>query len=642
MRLIFLFSVASLCAALATNAQERILSYKSDIEVLLSREVQVTETIKVHAEGNQIRRGIFREFPVIYKDERGRIKVPFNVLEVTRDGQPEPYHTASSGDYEAVYIGDSDVFLEPGDYEYTITYTTNRMLGFHEDVDELYWNVTGNNWGFSIESAAATVQLPPGATILQTACYAGYFGSSDTADCDVELTKENVARFQLRRTLQPNEGLTIAVGFTKGIVPPPSEEELESYYISDKKATRVALAGFAIIFLYYLFAWFRVGKDPAGGSIVPRFTPPEGFSPAASRYVMRMGFDNKIFTASIVSMAVKGYLKIDEYKKRKFKLIKTGKDTSQLTAGEKKIASKLFAGSDEITLKQSNHSKISGAIDKLKKELSGEFEKVHFKKNFWWFFPGVLLSILLIVLIVYYISVDEEKTVVLIVGGIMLTFASLYLYQLYRAIAHIRTQGVMKAIGLLLPLLIFGVIAYTVGTQVIAHQGLDWHQVDYYVPWKIFLVIIGLIFLAILFYDLMKAPTVFGRKQMDLIEGLKMYMGVAEKHRLERMHEPKKTPALFEALLPYAIALDVENSWAEKFDDVLKKVTQEAGSGGYAPPWYTTRSGTFRGTRHITSSLGSSLSSAVSSSSTAPGSSSGSGGGGFSGGGGGGGGGGGW
>jgi uncharacterized membrane protein len=152
-------------------------------------------------------------------------------------------------------------------------------------------------------------------------------------------------------------------------------------------------------------------------------------------------------------------------------------------------------------------------------------------------------------------------------------------------------------------------------------------------------LILALACINALFFWLLKTPTRAGRKFLDKIEGFRMYLSTAERHRLNRLNPPEQTPELFERYLPYALALDVDQEWAEQFSEVLAKAAAQGGD--YHPVWYhgtgwnRSRPGAF------TSALGSSLSSAISSSSTAPGSSSGFGGG-SSGGGGGGGGGGGW
>ena len=127
---------------------------------------------------------------------------------------------------------------------------------------------------------------------------------------------------------------------------------------------------------------------------------------------------------------------------------------------------------------------------------------------------------------------------------------------------------------------------------------------------------------------------------MDEIDGFKMYLDTAEQDRLDRMRSPALTPEVFEAFLPYAYALGVENNWCQRFArEIPEEVRQKS---GYHPGWYSGRFHGINALNHLGDDFGSSFSSAISSASSPPGSSSGSGGGGFSGGGGGGGGGGGW
>jgi hypothetical protein len=152
-----------LLCSLAVQADERILSYDSEIQVHAGGSQFVTETIRVRAEGQRIKRGIYRDFPTEYRTRTGsRLRVEFRVASVERDGQPEPFHTRQLSNGVRVYIGRSDLFLKPGEYTYRLSYTTDRQLGFFDKHDELYWNVTGNGWDFHIDQVSARVQLPAG------------------------------------------------------------------------------------------------------------------------------------------------------------------------------------------------------------------------------------------------------------------------------------------------------------------------------------------------------------------------------------------------------------------------------------------------------------------------------------------------
>lgn len=134
---------------LTFGQQERIISFHSDIEVLANGDFEVTETIRVYAGGNQIRRGIFRDFPTLYLGDDGEwYRAKLDIKRVQRDGHKEPYHTERRYDGLRIYIGDKEVFLEYGEYTYTIRYRTDRLMHFFEDYDEVYWNVTGNYWDF--------------------------------------------------------------------------------------------------------------------------------------------------------------------------------------------------------------------------------------------------------------------------------------------------------------------------------------------------------------------------------------------------------------------------------------------------------------------------------------------------------------
>ncbi|HET9701954.1 MAG TPA: DUF2207 domain-containing protein, partial [Burkholderiales bacterium] len=165
--------------AFPAAAAEVILDYHSDIRVLADASLVVEETIRVRAEGDSIKRGIYRDFPTVYPTPLGgRTRVEFVVMEASRDGQPEPWHTENLQNGVRVYLGRKEVPLEPGEYTYSITYGTSRQLGFFDTHDELYWNVTGNEWAFPILRASARVALPRsvGANDLKLEAYTGRQG----------------------------------------------------------------------------------------------------------------------------------------------------------------------------------------------------------------------------------------------------------------------------------------------------------------------------------------------------------------------------------------------------------------------------------------------------------------------------------
>ncbi len=392
---------ASAPAAVLAQGGERIVQFRSDIVVAPSGAVTVTETIDVIVAGNQIKRGIIRDFPTTYKGRYGEtVTVGFEVLDVRRDGKAETFKTERRSNGVRVRIGNKDVFIPHGPHRYTIVYRTNRQIGFFEDFDELYWNVTGSDWTFVIERALATLTLPGGAEVLNWAAYTGRPGERG-GDFETAYEPSGPAMaLATTRRLEPGEGFTIAVAWPKGFVAEPTASEEAAHLLRDNASLAAGLVGLVLLLAYFLIVWGRVGRDPAKGAIVPEYEPPDGFSPAAARYVTRMGFDNETFTAAVVNMAVGGFLIIEEDEDGDYTLIKTG-ETADLAPGEKALARKLFShGKDTIRLEQKNHKRLQKAQKALRESLKNDFEKVYFLKNTKYFLPGLGITLLSLVLIV--------------------------------------------------------------------------------------------------------------------------------------------------------------------------------------------------------------------------------------------------
>lgn len=631
-----LMTASILSPAAAADRDERILQFDSEIWIHRDGSMTVRETIEVNAAGNKIRRGIYRDFPTIYRDRHGtRVVVDFDVEKVTRDGKDEPFHTQSISNGVRVYIGDKDRLVRAGLHTYTLTYRTDRQLGYFQDFDELYWNVTGTGWAFPIEKARAIVHLPDGARVRDYAAYTGPAGAQGK-DFSYTPLVDSIVRFETTRPLNPGDGLTIAISWPTGFVVRPSGSQKFFYFLGDNSAAIAGTIGLGFLFLYYMYVWLKVGRDPARGVIVPQYAPPRGISPAGARYILQFGFDDKVFTAAIVSMAVKGFLTINEDRQKDFTLNATGK-AAALTPGESAIAKALFQRSSSVELDRKNHRKLQVAQKALQSRLRNEFEKTHFVRNTWYFIPGVALSLL--GLFVLAIAADEPAVAAFLTVWLAGWSVGVYFLarQSWRAWkSALATGSIGGGIGALFTtafaLPFFGGEA----------MGLFFYSTVATVGGAVMLL--AMQSMNVVFYHLLKAPTRLGRRIMDDVEGFKLYLSVAEKDRMNMLNPPERTPDLFEKYLPYAIALEVEHEWAEQFSGILAAAGSDPGSSGsraYRPHWYSGRS-LESGLSGFGSALGGAFAGAVASASTSPGSSSGSSGGGSSGGGGGGGGGGGW
>ncbi len=627
---------------------ERIRSFDSHISLNIDGTMQVRESIQVLAAGDKIRHGIYRDFPTRYKDRLGnRYTVMFEVSGVLRDGNPEAYHTESIAGGVRVYFGDKDTLVSNGIHNYVFTYTTNRQLGFFKDHDELYWNVTGLGWVFPIDAATATVVLPPQIHNFVSRLD-GYTGAEGEKEKRFTASRDEEGNPHFRaENLLSHQGLSIVVTWPQGLIAAPTAEQKFKWFLSDNRNAAVGLAGLVVVLLYYLAVWAKVGRDPAHGTIVPLYEPPDNMSPAAMRYLEKMGFDDKDFTCAILGLAAKGHLTIAQNNAKIYSLVQktdSGKAASQLSSDESLVKQRLFESGKTVHLSGSSSTVVRAAQKALSTALHTGMEKTYFVTNAGYLWPGIALTILFAAgtLFASDTKADNGLFPVAIFMTIWLSGWSVgvgaLLHAVVRAWKSARATGVAGgagAMGITLFAIPF-VIGELVGLGVLA--------------WAISVVACVVILLLIgsnvLFHHLLKAPTSAGRQLLDRVEGFKMFLTAVDGQRLQTMAPPGKTPELFERFLPYALALGVEQTWAEQFSQVLATVGAPGhGGAAYSPSWY---SGGFVASSPVAfaSSFGSSFSSAVSSSSSPPGSSSGSSGGGFSGGssggGGGGGGGGGW
>ncbi|MGQ0742407.1 MAG: DUF2207 domain-containing protein [Alphaproteobacteria bacterium] len=634
--LAFALVLAALWARPAA-ALEEILDFRSDIAVARDGSLTVRETITVRSERDQIRRGIFRDYPTTYRDRTGnRVRVRFDVRGVTRNGHSEPYEIENLSNGKRVRIGSADVFLDEGEHTYVILYETNRQIGFFDSYDELYWNVTGTGWEFPIRHAEARIHLPRATAIGQYDFYTGPEGAR-AKNATARVEGGGSIFFETTLPLAQYEGLTVAVAFEKGVVTPPTAAEKTESFLRDNAASGAALAGLLFLTLYYMAAWWKFGRDPARGPIVPLFEPPKNFSPAAVRDVHRMGYDRKAFSSSLVNMAVKGFMKIEE-DDGEYVLRRTGKSEMQagLDKGEQAIARGLFGSGDTVALKNSNHVRISGAITGLRRALKNEYEKAYFITNRGWFIAGLAILALSAAAAALLSEQPEATTFMLFwisgwsVGTAFLVHRA---HQLWTAFFRGPGSRIVNFGGALVASLF--ALPFVVG--LFAVLGILGSSLPLVVTFA--LIVQGV--LAYVFYHLLKAPTLAGAKIRDQIDGFRMFLVAAEQERLEKLHPPEITPEVFEKYLPYAIALDAENEWSRKFEAATAKAGIEADKA-YRPAWYSGPSFSRAGTGGFALAIGASVATAAAAASAAPGRSSGSGGGGSSGGGGGGGGGGGW
>ncbi|MBL7754835.1 MAG: DUF2207 domain-containing protein [Chitinophagaceae bacterium] len=571
------------------NTNDRILKFNQEVFILKDGTVKVHEKITIYngndeSAKNTIKRGITRDFPTKYFSRFGFMtNVPFQIVSIQRDGSKESFHLENLKNGVRIYMGQSDQFLKEGIFQYTIEYLTGRQCIFHEDKDEFYWNVTGTGWNFTMDEVTCRVHFPEGSRILESACYTGAQGAKQS-ECSFQVVKDSGITFQSRNQFHEYEGLTIATSIQKGILLRESGMVLWKQWIHDNWIVVVMIGIDALLLLVYFLTWWRIGRDPQKGVIIPEFNPPSGMSPADVGYALEQKYSPRLFTSAILDMAVQQVLEIEVEKEGL--IFKTPVYTFRKKEHQGVDYSGFYTqyGFDpdhldgEVISKGKYNADIASRYRTLESKLSDRIEVKAKRKSIF--------------------SIFSKNDQYIGLGFLVLVLMG---------IAGLVWIGIHQA-----PIRSGVMIASFLGIGVV---------------------------IQIVFMKIMSAYTREGRKLTDQIEGFKLYLSTAERHIYDAMNPPEENLQLFEKFLPYAVALGVENRWSDRFKNQLEL----AESNGYQPSYYRFSGSSNNSLGLMTSSLASGLSSTVASASTPPSSSSGgSGGGGFSGGGGGGGGGGGW
>ncbi|MGI9480994.1 MAG: DUF2207 domain-containing protein [Hyphomicrobiales bacterium] len=620
-------------------ADEEILSFESTVIVREDGTLSVDEVIRVRAEGRSIRRGIFRDFPVRSKTKHGFWNyVGFELTGVLKDDRNEPHFMEQHGNFVRIYIGEPSVYLRPGEYTYTIKYETTRQLRHFDDLDELYWNVTGNFWSFPIRKVIARIVLPDGAHMSRKAAYTGQHGAQGK-DFQIVHEANNSIVFTTTRTLNSREGLTVAAGWQKGIVAQLSITSVIFRFLWNNFGFFLLLTGVFALGRYFYRTWWKVGRNPPKGTIIPLFKPPVNLSPAAVSYIHYQGFEHagkgatKPFIAALISLAVKGYMNLSETGDDLI-LKNTKQGSSKLGSGEKSIFSRLLEERSEFEVTKKNGKKLKSAQNVFNSTILHEYEGVFFKHNLGFFVAGLVVSFALLIGSFVFQQPDETTFGMLVVSLLSAVVGTFVFFQGLRRLNGWVPGGGSQILGfifailgvvILLPTLLAPFNAGNLATALMAAAT----------------GILGA--MNVLFFFLVRAPTPGGRQVMDEIEGFHMYLATAEAERMNMAGAPEMSRQLFERYLPFAIALGVEKPWSDAFSAHLaRSAPDERSSTSYQPRWYSGSHWDADRLGRTTSNMVSSMSASMQSAMPAPKSSSGSGGGGFSGGGGGGGGGGGW
>lgn len=516
--------------------------------------------------------GILRSLPRRNQNTDLHLKV----LKVERDNAAEPYTTYNDNNGNMIIkIGDANRQIT-GPHSYLVSYEASRgVVSFFPDKTEWYWDINGTGWFQPFTKVSGEVILPSTAFSpdLSKSCYTGLNGSQGT-DCVLTPTDHGY-KFTSTRPFVAGENLSVAIQL--------KDSSFQKYNSTDwvrdniKQLIGVAFGLLALILAF--MGWWRYGRDYKGkGTIIPEYEPPQGMSPAEVGLVADYQLQGRDISATLIDLAVRGYIVITDNTTKWFGFIK--RPDFQFELKREPLALKPH---EQAVIEIIFPTLAVGTVQKLK-DISNSS-------------ASIKVSLL-------------RKTLVDSLTSSYGAFEP----------SGKRWSAIYTGVGIAFIALLFFVRA------------------GFGIGWTIGFVIATISFMS--FASVMQRRSHAGVEAYEKIKGLELYMKTAEADRLKMLQSvdrpyaaPQKTYDLFEKLLPYAIALGVEKSWAKQFDGLFNK----------SPDWYQGSAANNFSAAYFATSLTDGMSGLNQSFSAQSGStSSGSGGGGSSGGGGGGGGGGGW
>src|SRR6266851_5864726 len=330
-------------AATSLSAQRSYSIERFDARIRVNRDasIDVTETITARFVGSY--NGLFRTIPVEYRTAQGLNWTLGVSLQSAQDDAGRSLRTETSRPSHYIKY---KIWI-PGAVNATRTlvlrYHATNGLRFFDEHDELYWNVTGDEWEVPIQAATAEIELPPGTTGPRAIAFNGVYGAT-AQDASVQINGNSV-RVAMPHLLGYHEGLTAVVGWDKGVITAPTAADRALATVSSNWPLLIPIP----VFLLAFSSWWRRGRDPRRRPIAVQYEPPPKMTPAEAGTLLDNSADMRDITATLVDLAVRGQLRIEEHQNPKlFGLFGGGVEYTlhRLTQGESLAAheSRVFGG----------------------------------------------------------------------------------------------------------------------------------------------------------------------------------------------------------------------------------------------------------------------------------------------------------
>lgn len=562
-----------------------IRSLVSTVTVFASGSLAVREQLTLVTAGKTISRILSQD---VREVRRGSRATPsWRVQRASIDGKQVSWRLSSPSPSRLMLDIGGDV--TPGLHTLDLTFITDRFVAADTTRVNLDWDATGA-WNAPVAQAVVVVTPPPGAeralagagASLQSAV--GRIGSVPAVeDMDGGIT------IRADRQLSVGEHLVVHAAWPGGFVHVPTGGMRIDWFVRDWGGVVMGLLGLLVLAGYFQSAWNAVGRDPPQTAIIPRFDPPEGMSPAAVRYIHRMAFDSTAFAANLLDMGSRSAVTVTQERGTTV-LRRTGTSAETLPPDERVMAECLFGASHGVlTITQYAQSSLQSAQTALRTYLDAHFCTEYFGLHRRETLVGIGISFVTAVVAGMAQATTRASALAYLFLLAWLSIWSAGVGFVWSSL--VKTWKTPPVAHRVAPTSFLG--ALTIGmattTQEKAQRASTSMALYFSGFWfvgagmffrvatvPVAVLVVAMAVLDVIYGHLMPSWTLRGRQAVDEADGFALYLKVAEKQRMHWFHPPEKTPELLERYLPYALALGVQQEWAEQFRETVERSTARA------------------------------------------------------------------
>ena len=566
--------LASMCFSFSarseTSVPKGITLFRADVMVLENGDLEVDEEISVNDAASFYKYGFRRVLPISAEDRWdprfvGEHKqdngIRVKVVEVTEDRKPVKYEQGSGYSYPQLSIGEQNAPFDSGRHHFVIRYLVYSALNLGGARDTLYWNSDGHGHEAPIQDAILSIRLPRGVPEerIEIEPRVAGRGVSNPRQPETSLDRLDHGNGPIvyRATnVGPRQSLSLAITWPSGYIQRPQLESLrrDGWVFS-------APAG---LFLYYLMAWLWIGSEPKPGTIIARYDPPDGMSPAAVRYIASGTTDGRSFAAVIAQLAVRGCLRVESVdgKYKLSRLMSDGANESELASEEKRTLALLFEDGPVIELSgamdQRNTAQNGRYVYHIHEELTQRLGGKYFTRHAGFIVLGVLATFAIALPLAVTAHGRDASTAFFFTVWVL--FCGLIIGMMVElSLASALKSAVKTGMGWTKLLPATAAVAVFAGAIVLLLKNLASG-----VSLSFSLMVVAFLLTNLGWAPRLKRKSPLGRQVTDEIAGFRQFLEKVDQDKLDRLSPAPDVPKDLDHLLPYAIALEVKEAWGDR------------------------------------------------------------------------------